>query len=1071
MTISPAPGKGAPLSFGQEQLWFIDKLTPDATTYHIMVAFRLRGPLRVDILQDCLTRIVARHDALRMTFHSADGVPFQVTSPPAPVELPVAVLGGSCEQERERLIKDRLRQLASIPFDLEHEPLYRYRLLKLADDDHVFVQILHHIVTDGWSGGVITSELNLAYRALLAGREPDLGEPGPSYGQYATDQRAQMQGELLDEELAWWTERLADLPTLEFPTDRPRPAEPSRGGGSVARPYPAELLTRMRVLAKEHGVSLYMVIVSALNVVLSRYIGQDDIPVGVAMLNRMNEDMERVVGLFVNMVVQRTDLSGDPTFSELLERVLETNLDLYEHQEVPFNLIVDKVQPVRAAGINPLFQIATQLLTAANSGAGLDLPGLTCTPVPTTATGSRFDMAIDFVEENDRLTALVEYSYDLFDEWRISALLDHLEAVLTAAVDQPSLRLSQMPLLSRREQDELLALGQGEQADYSADPLHVSVERVAQARPDAVAVVCRGVELSYGELNRRADKLARYLRGLGVEHGQIVAIALDRELDAFVAMVGVLKAGCAYAMMDPKLPAARLGLMIRDTAAPVVLTRSVFANVLPEPSDWVAVTLDTDWPKIEAEAGHAPLPERATRESLAYVLYTSGSTGTPKGVLITHRAVSLFCEAFRRSFGFGSADRLLQLPALNFDMSQGEIWTAFLVGATVVAVSPEDAQSPEALSALMREQRVSYAALPLAMQSLLEADPLPALKYIVGGAEALDPALVNKWNLPGRTFLNLYGPTECAIAQAEYKVDHVEWKTSPPIGRPHPNRQLYVVDRWDNLVPKGVNGELLIGGDEGGLARGYLNQPEATAQKFIADPFHPSGKVYRTGDLVRWNAAGQIEFLGRIDNQVKLRGLRIELGEIEIALQSHPDVRRAVVLMRPDRHGENRLIAYFTSVDEPPPSAELRRYLGESLPDYMVPTAWVSLDKFPMNNDGWKVNRNALPALADGAEGGADGRADGGADGGAGGGADLTAPATATEEEVARCFAEVLDLARIGTQDSFFDLGGNSLQAMRVVSRLSKTFGTRLRVRQLYSNQTVASLSAAVDEMIGAPAR
>jgi amino acid adenylation domain-containing protein len=1050
MTIPPDPDKGAPLSFVQEQIWFLDKLTPGAMAYHVIIAIRLRGPLRIDILQDCLTRIVARHDALRMTFHSADGVPFQVTSPPTPVELPVLVLGGSSEQEQRQLCQERVRQVASIPFDLEHGPLYRYQLLKLADDDHVFVQIVHHIATDGWSDDVITNELNLAYRALLEGREPDLGERGSSYGQYVTDQRAQMRGERLDEELAWWTERLADLPTLEFPADRPRRAGPSRGEASIIRPYPDELLTRMRVLANEHGASLYMVLVSALNVVLSRYTGQDDLPVGVPMLNRMNEDMERVVGCFVNMVVLRTDLSGNPTFSELLGRVMDANMDLYEHQEVPLSLIVDKLQPVRAAGENPLFQIEIQLLRTADSGAGLDLPGLICTPIPMNAMGLAFDMVIDFIEENDHLTARVEYSCDLFDEWRISALLDHLEVVLTAAVSQPSLRLSQMPLLSRQEQDELLALGKGEQADYSADPLHVSVERVAQARPDAVAVVCGGVELSYSELSRRGDKLARYLCALGVEPGQIVAIMLDREIDAFVAMVGVLKAGCAYAMMDPKLPTARLGLLIRDTAAPVVLTRSVFADLLPGPSDWTTITLDTDWQKIEAEADGAPSLE-VTRESLAYVLYTSGSTGVPKGVLITHRGVSLFREAFRRSFGFGAADRLLQLPALSFDQSQGEIWTAFLVGATVVAVHPEDMQSVEALSALMREQRVTYAALPLAMQSLLEAESFPALKYIVGGAEGLDPALVNKWNLPGRTFLNLYGPTECAIAQTEYKVDHLEWRTSPPIGRPHPNRQVYVVDRWDNLVPKGVNGELLIGGDEGGLARGYLNQPEATAQKFITDPFNPSGKVYRTGDLVRWNAAGQIEFLGRIDNQVKLRGLRVELGEIEIALQSHPNVRRAVVLMRPDRHGENRLIAYLTSVGEPPLIGELRRYLGESLPDYMVPNAWVFLDDFPMNDDGWKVNHNALPAPADGADGGAD----------------LTAPTTVTEEQVARCFAEVLDLARISTQGGFFDSGGNSLQAMRIVDRLSKTFGVKLCVQQLYSNQTVAGLSAAIDEMIG----
>jgi amino acid adenylation domain-containing protein len=1053
-TLLPSD-KGVPLSFAQEQLWFIDQLTPGATTYHISVINRLRGPLRIDVLQEALTQMVARHDSLRMTFHSAEGIPFQVVSPPDRIELPVHLLNGSDGQDEEQLIRGKLHELISVPFDLERGPMYRYELLKVADDDHVFVQLWHHIVTDGWSAGVMHHETNLAYRAILEGREPDFGEPATSYSEYATEQREQLQGEALTEELDWWTERLANLPTLVFPADRPRPAEPSRGGGSIIRPFPSELLTQLRALAKEHGVSLYMTIVSALNVLLSQYTGQEDIPVGVAMLNRMDEDMERVVGLFVNMVVLRTDLSGDPTFSELLERVLEANLDLYEHQEVPFNLIVDKVQPVRAAGINPLFQIATQLLGGATSGAGLDLPGVTATSIAQATTGSRFDMAVDFVEEEDSLTGLVEYSYDLFDEWRIRAMLNHLESILTAAVSDPSVKLSELPLLSSAERDELLALGKGETTAYSADPLHKSVERFAGERPDSVAVVCRGVELSYGELNRRGDKLARYLRTLGVEAGQIVGILLDREMDAFVAEVAVLKIGCAFVVLDPKLPVARLDLMIRDTATPVVLTRSVFADVLPERSDsWVPVILDTDWEKIEAGDDQAPLPELATSESLAYVLYTSGSTGMPKGVLIRHQAVSVFLEAFRHSFGFEPTDRLLQLPALNFDMSQGEIWMAFQLGATLVAVSPEDVQSPEALSTLMREQKVSYAALPLAMQSLLDSPSFPDLKYIVGGAEALDPVLVNKWNLPGRTFLNLYGPTECAIAQTEYKVDHIEWKTSPPIGYPHRNRQVYIVGRYNNLVPKGVNGELIIGGDEGGLALGYLNQPDLTAQKFVVDPFNPSSKVYRTGDLVRWNAAGQIEFLGRIDTQVKLRGLRVELGEIEIALQSHPGVRRAVVLMRPDRHGENRLIAYYISEGEPPRVEELRRFLGESLPDYMVPTAWLVLEQFPMNLDGWKVNRNALPTPDNDADGDDD--------------AEVLAPRTPTEEEVARCFAEVLDLIRVGAEDSFFDRGGNSLQALRVVGRLSKTFGVKLRVRLLYSNQTVAMLSAAIDGLTGA---
>lgn len=1048
MTASTEIGIGSPLSFGQEQLWFLDQLAPGGTTYNVTLASRLRGPLRTDLLRDCLTKIVSRHEALRMTFHAVDGVPFQVVSPPAPVDLPVIEACGLDEQGKQSAIEDMLRGLSGLPFDLERGPLYRYRVLKLADDDHVFVQNLHHIVTDGWSSGVVNTELALAYQALREGREPDFGGPAPSYIQYAAVQRERMRDKALGEELDWWAARLAGLPTLEFPADRPRPATPARGAGSVVRPYPSGLLSAARHLARERGVSLYMVIASAVLVVLGRYTGQDDIPVGVPMLNRLDEDIERTVGLFVNMVVLRVDMSGDPSFAELLERVLEANLDLYEHQEVPFHLIVDRVQPPRTAGLNPLFQISAQLLGSANSGA-LTLSGLSSEPVAMDAAGSRFDMAIDFVEDGDDLRAFVEYSKDLFDEWRIRALLSHIETVLAAAVAAPSLRVSQLPLLSQAERDGLLALGKGETAEYSGDPLHVSFARVARGAPDAVAVVCRGIELSYGELDRRADRLARYLRAIGVRHGQVVAVVLDRDLDAFVAMIGVHKAGGAFAMMDPKLPPARLGFMIGDTAAPVVLTRSTLAGALPEPSGWVSVALDTDWDAIEAMDDSEPLPEPATRESLAYVLYTSGSTGTPKGVMIAHRAVSFFCEAYRRPFDFGPRDRLLQLPALNFDMSQGEIWTAFLVGATVVAVSPEDAQSPEALSALLREQRVTYAALPLAMQSLMEAEPYPALKYVMGGAELLDPALVNKWNLPGRKFLNLYGPTECAIGQTEYEVEHIEWKTPPPIGRPQLNRQVYIVDRWNNLVPKGVNGELLIGGAEGGLALGYLNQPGLTAEKFITDPFNPASKVYRSGDLVRWNADGQIDFLGRTDNQVKLRGLRIELGEIETALQSHPGILRAVVLMRPDRNGENRLVAYFTSAGEPPATDELRRHLGESLPDYMVPTAWMALEKFPMNNDGWKVNRNALPEPADDA------------------GGELAEPRTATETEVARCFAEVLGVAGVGVRDSFFDRGGNSLQALRVVSRLSKSFGLKLRVRLLYGNETVAGISAVIDEMTG----
>jgi amino acid adenylation domain-containing protein len=1068
MTIETEPSAGgseAPmrrLSFAQEQLWFLDQLAPGDTTYNLFLVWRLRGPLRVDVLRRCLDLVVARHETLRIRVRSADGVPFQVVAPPGPAPLTVLDLREVPVAEREDRVRAEVDALRAAPYDLAAGPLCRFRLLQVADEEFVFCQGFHHIATDGWSTAVTNRELSMAYSSLHSGVEPVFDHRASDYLEFAEAQRERLTDAVLAEELAYWRERLAELPVLELPSDRPRPVDGSRRGATVIRQLPEDLRPRVQELADEHGASMFMVLTAASLLVLSRYSGLTDIPIGVPMLGRPTPELDPVVGMFINMVVLRADLSGDPSFAELIERVADGVLDLYEHQEVPFYQVVEALMPVRDPGRNPLFQVGVQLLDPNTAGEDLSFPEVTAQFWPQAGLGSRFDIALNISDSGTVLRAGVEYSAEMFDAWRIEAMVGHLETVLRTAVDNPRLRLSEIPIVTGPEAGELLAAGRGEVVEPDLRPLHVAVAEVAHRQPDAIAVVCEGAELSYAELDRRSEQLARQLRGRGLRAGQVVAVVLERDLDAYVTMLGILKSGGCYAMLDPNHPVDRLAFMVEDTHAPLLISHSSLTGRLPQvagcqlfliDTDWIDTDwIDTDWPGIHATGQNGHWEEWAGPDSLAYILYTSGSTGQPKGVMIPHRAVSFFCQAFQRSFDFGPEDRLLQLPSLAFDMSQGEFWTAWLSGATVIAVSPEEASSPEQLATLMREQRVTYAGLPPAIQSIIDAGPYPELRCMMGGAEVLPPDLVNKWNQPGRRYHNLYGPTEAAIACTEYPIPQAPCSTSPPIGRPQLNRQVYVVDPATlHLQPRGVPGELLIGGRPGGLAYGYLNQPRLTATKFIPDPYHPDRIVYRSGDLVRWNPDHQLEFLGRIDNQVKLRGLRIELGEIEAALTSHPHIDRAVVLMRPDAHGENRLIGYYTtSAGNPAPAAhDLRDHLSSTLPDYMIPTSWVALDQFPLIA-AWKINRNALP---DPVETPSDDP-------------DYTPPATPTEGIITGIFAEVLDQPRISTHHNFFDLGGSSLQAIRAISRINKTFDLKISIRTLYSHPTTQAVAHTIDQQL-----
>ncbi|WP_229402493.1 non-ribosomal peptide synthetase [Micromonospora okii] len=1042
-----------PLSVGQEQLWFLEQMVPGRATYNVAATHRIRGPLDVEALRAALTAIVARHEVLRGTVSGGDGTPTMVVAPVSTVPLPVDDLADEPTESREDRLRDDLAAHAAAPFDLVAGPLYRFRLFRLGPREHVLAQVYHHIVTDGWSTSLLLAQLADAYAAIVRGEPVPAPASGGSFGDYAARQRDKLATGALEEQLQYWEKQLSGLPPLELPGDRPRPAEPSFSAGWLNVDLPANVLVAARRLAADEHVSLSMVLTTALTVVLSAYTGERDVPVGTAALGRSDPDLEEVVGYFTNMVVLRTSLAGDPSFDELLAQLADTMLDAYDNQDVPFQRVVDRVSPHRDPGRNPLFGVCVQVLSERTSGTVLDLPDVEVESIEAGSLGARFDLSLTFVEAEDRLRLRVEYATDLFDAWRVEAFVGHLERVLTAACAQPNTRVSQLPVLGDEERDALLAAGTGELLAHRDEPVHAAIARRAQEQPDHVAAVYEGTSLTYLELDRKASAVAAYLRSRGVRHEQIVAVAMERDLDALVALLGVLKAGAAFAILDASHPADRLEYLLRDTAASVVLTQGRLRDRLPEAASRSIVEVDTEWDAIAAAGVDAgPLEEWAGRDSLAYVIYTSGSTGQPKGVLIEHRALQSFIASYRRVFDLGPYDRMLQLAALAFDMSQGEIFAGLTAGATLILVDKESGAAPDALAALMRAQQVSYICMSPTMLALVESGPYPHLRKIMAGGEAVTAETVNKWNLPGRRLINCYGPTEAAVGCTSYECPHRPARSAPPIGAPFTDRRMYVVDDAGRLAPRGVPGELLIGGEEG-LARGYLNQPGLTAEAFVDDPFHPGGRVYRSGDIVRWTSDYQLEFLGRRDGQVKLRGLRIELEEIESALNAHEDVGVAAVALRPDRRGENQLVGYATPADRRVPEpADLRAHLAKQLPDYMIPSVWVIMDKLPMTT-ARKVDRKALPApvLDDPAD-------------------EYVAPETETEKAVAEIYAAVLDVERVSATAAFFAVGGNSLQAMRVVSRLNKVFGVKVRVRAMFVDASVRVIAAEVDRLLAARA-
>ncbi|HEY7216577.1 MAG TPA: amino acid adenylation domain-containing protein, partial [Thermoanaerobaculia bacterium] len=1028
-----------PLSFAQQRLWFIDQLEPGSALYNIPVALRVAGPLDCAGLARCLGEIVRRHEALRTVFAAPEGSPVQVIQPAAPCVLNVVDLSGLPEGEREALALDLAGEEASRPFELARGPLLRGMLLRLAEDDHVAALTMHHIASDGWSMGVLVREVVALYAAFAAGRPSPLPDLPVQYADFAVWQRSWLKGDVLESEISFWRRQLAGLPPrLELPIDRPRPATQSHRGAFRPVRLPAELTRRLETLGRREGATLFMVLLAGFQALLARYSGQNDLAVGTPVAGRNRAEIEGLIGFFVNTLVLRGDLTGEPSFRNLLGRVRETALAAHAHQDVPFEEIVQELSPERSLAHSPLFQVVLVLQNAPVES--LEIENLRLRPVSGVETTTKCDLTLNLEELDGGLAGSVEHATDLFDATTIHRLLAGFERLLESAAADPDQAVAEIPLLSPRE----LHQARIEWSPATAAPgisLVEMFEGWVDQTPAAAAVLAPDETLTYTELDHRANQLARRLRALGVTIDSRVGLCAERSPEMIVGVLGILKAGAAYVPLDPAYPRERLALMIDDAGLSVLLTQERLLDSLPAAAA-VILRLDADWSDVDRESG-GRIPGGAAPESLAYVIYTSGSTGRPKGVMVDHRGWGNLAAAQRLLFGAGPGTRVLQFASLSFDASAWEIAMALGAGAALVLGPRERQLSAAELTALLRESTI--ATLPPTVLATLSPGDLPGLETLVVAGEACPLDLARQWST-GRRFFNAYGPTEATVCATAKLYDGGE---ALPIGRPIERVQAYVLDARAMPVPIGVAGELVLGGP--GLARGYLDLPERTARSFVPHPFAtlPGERLYRTGDLVRWTAAGELEFLGRFDHQVKVRGFRIELGEIEAALLALAGVREAVVVAREDTPANQRLVAYV--VGDAAADA-LRQSLRERLPDYMVPSAFVLLPAFPLTASG-KVDRKAL--LAPELQGSED---------------SFLAPRTPIEEVLAGIWGELLGSERIGAAGHFFELGGHSLLAVQVISRLHGTFGVELPLSDLFEAPKLADLAARIESALRAGA-
>ncbi|MEW5925947.1 MAG: amino acid adenylation domain-containing protein [Gemmatimonadota bacterium] len=1055
--VVPTGRTGAlPLSFAQERLWLVDQMEPGSAVYNIPMAWRLGGALDEAALERALGEIVRRHEALRTTFAEVDGSPVQTIAPFGAFALPVEDLSELGGADREEGVRRRAGEEARRPFDLSAGPLFRAALLRLGAEDHVLLLSMHHIVSDGWSMGVFFRELSALYAAYHEGGESPLAELGVQYADYAVWQREQLAGEVLDRQLAYWKERLAGAPELlELPTDRPRPAVQTYRGAAVPMEFSRELLERLQALERTEGATLYMVLLGAFQVLLSKYSGSEDIVVGSPIAGRTRGEVEGLIGFFVNTLVLRTDVSGDPSFRELLGRVREATLGAYEHQEMPFERLVAELSPERSLSHSPLFQVSFTLGGAQDTGGGL--AGLSVQEVGTELEVAKFDLSLGLAATARGLRGELNYSTDLFEPGTIRRMVRHLERVLEQVAWDADLRLSELGLAGEAERRALLAAGRATRSFPVAERLDRRFEARALERPHAPALTFHAATLTYRELNERANRLAHRLRALGVAPGTRVGIALERSAELVAAILAVLKAGGAYVPLDPSYPAERIAFALEDAGVPVLVTES---HLVPRLPAFAGATLlvDADAEAIAAESGENPRVE-AGPDTLAYVIYTSGSTGKPKGVQVTHANVARLFDATDGWFGFAPDDVWTLFHSCAFDFSVWEIWGALLYGGRLVVVPFLTTRSPEHFHRLLADEGVTMLSqTPSAFKQLVQADLASGvdpsalrLRHVVFGGEALDPQALRPWmerhgdRRP--RLVNMYGITETTVHVTYRVITRADLdRAGSPLGVPIPDLALYVLDSRLEPVPPGVPGELFVGG--AGVARGYLNRPELTAERFLPDPFSadPAARLYRSGDLARRRADGELEYLGRADQQVKVRGFRIEPGEVEAALLELPGIRDAAVLVRDGARRDKQLVAYVVlDPGEAEDPTAMRAALSKRLPDYMVPAVFVVLPEMPLTANG-KLDRRALPAP--------------------GAGRTLrpayASPASAAERLLQEVWQEVLGAERVGVLENFFAAGGDSMRAVQMVAALRKR-GMALTVRDLSEEPTIRALAERTD--------